>query len=105
MSKLLTTILSNLTVNETKAYVSLVKTCLHAMGGDTPKDLDNDLHTWADAEDLQPFGWSKHEAAGTFAALSVKGVVCICSDGNYLAGSGYHFIELDKYWSDLNKVK
>ena len=67
--------MENLTVNETRAYVALVKECLAGMGGKRPIDLIDDMYTWCDAGVLVEHGWSYHEAAGTYGALCVKGLI------------------------------
>lgn len=65
----------DLTTNELKAALVLVKSCLDGMGGSRPADLGNDEYTWVSAKDLMDAGWNKNEAAGTFGALMEKGLV------------------------------
>lgn len=65
----------NLTANELRAAMIIVKDCLKGMGGDRPIDLDSDPYTWTDAKTLMANGYSRHEANGTFGALIEKGVV------------------------------
>ena len=65
----------DLTTNELKAALVLVKSCLDGMGGSRPADLGNDEYTWVSAKDLMAAGWNKNEAAGTFGALMEKGLV------------------------------
>ena len=65
----------NLTTNELKATIALVKNCLAGMCGERPADLMDDPYTWAEPQDLIDAGWTKHEAAGTWGALEEKGIV------------------------------
>lgn len=69
------TINTNLTANELKAALVLVRSCLKGMGGNRPGDLAHDEYTWVTAEDLMKAGWNKNEATGTFGALMAKGYV------------------------------
>lgn len=65
----------DLTPNELKAALVLVKSCLDGMGGKRPADLEHDEYTWVSAKDLMAAGWNKNGAAGTFGALMEKGLV------------------------------
>lgn len=69
------TLNTNLTENETRAALILVKECLLGMGGKRPSDLAHDEYTWVDAKSLMSHGYSRYEAAGTFGALMDKGFV------------------------------
>lgn len=69
------TLNTNLTDNELKAALVLVKSCLDGMGGSRPADLGGDEYTWVSAKDLMAAGWNKNEATGTFGALMDKGFV------------------------------
>lgn len=88
----------NLTDNETRAALILVKSCLNGMGGSRPADLDDDPYTWVAPEDLMEEGYSKNEAAGTWGALLEKGMI-FENDHNEWAMSeeGYRF--LDTIWA------
>jgi hypothetical protein len=66
---------TNLTDNEMKAAIVLVKSCLHGMGGNRPSDLEDDEYTWISARDLMEAGWSAASANATFGALMAKGFV------------------------------
>jgi hypothetical protein len=63
------------TNNEVKALKAIYAECLAGMGGGCWEDLENDPYTWAYLDTLTKQGWTKHEAAGTFAALMVKGAI------------------------------
>lgn len=65
----------NLTDNELKAALVLVKSCFTGMGGKRPADLGGDEYTWVSAKDLMKAGWTAPEANGTFGALMDKGFV------------------------------
>lgn len=93
----------NLTANETRAALILVKSCLKGMGGSRPLDLDNDPYTWVDPQDLIDAGYSRHEAAGTWGALVDKGVIYEYDRNEYaMADDGYRF--LDTIWDDMADV-
>tara|TARA_R110000824_G_C14688968_1_gene621203 strand:- start:49 stop:375 length:327 start_codon:yes stop_codon:yes gene_type:complete len=70
----------NFTNNEKLAALHLVDECLSNMFGTRPMDLEVDPYTWTDVEVLQSAGWTKHEAAGTYGALSAKKAVYIEKD-------------------------
>ena len=70
----------NFTNNEKLAALHLVDECLSCMCGTRPMDLEDDQFTWTDVEVLQSAGWTKHEAAGTYGALSAKKAVWIEKD-------------------------
>ena len=87
----------NLTANETRAALILVKSCLSGMGGSRPSDLDSDPYTWVAPEDLIAAGYSRHEAAGTWGALVDKGMIYEADRNEYaLTDDGYRF--LDTIW-------
>lgn len=87
----------NLTENELKAAMVLVKSCLYNMGGKRPIDLDDDPFTWVGIDDLMDAGWTRHEAAGTFSSLADKGIIQICKiDGDFLTDEAYRW--LDTKW-------
>lgn len=65
----------DLTENELKASLVLVKSCLDGMGGKRPSDLEYDEYTWVSGDDLIRAGWSRHSAAGTFSSLAEKGMI------------------------------
>lgn len=90
-----------LTANETRAALILVKSCLEGMGGNRPIDLDSDPFTWVVPEDLITAGYSKHEAAGTWGALMDKGLIDDCGDNEYaLSTEAYRW--LDTIWDAAN---
>lgn len=66
---------TNLTDNELKAALVLVKSCFTGVGGRRPADLGGDEYTWVSAKDLMKAGWTAPEANGTFGALMDKGFV------------------------------
>ena len=87
----------NLTANETRAALVLVKSCLRGMGGSRPLDLDDDPYTWVDPQDLINAGYSRHEAAGTWGALIDKGMIYEYDRDEYaMTDAGYRF--LDTIW-------
>ena len=87
----------NLTANETRAALILVKSCLKGMGGSRPLDLDDDPYTWVAPEDLMAAGYSRHEAAGTWSALLDKGLIYEADRNEYaMTDDGYRF--LDTIW-------
>ncbi len=65
----------DLTPAELKVARILVQSCLDAMGGSRPSDLESDPFTWVNIEDLMAEGYSRHEAAGFFSSLSQKGFI------------------------------
>ena len=65
----------DLTPNELKAALVLVKECLDGMGGKRPGDLEHDEYTWIAPEDLIKAGWGNEAAAGTWGALEAKGII------------------------------
>jgi len=75
--------MTTLTANQSKALVTLIKSCLSNMGGETLSDLQDDPHTWVDVEDLVDAGWGKHEAQGTFASLAAEGFIDHMDDGDW----------------------
>ena len=92
-----------LTENELKAAMVLVKSCLSGMGGKRPADLEHDEYTWVDANDLIKAGWSKHEAAGTWGALLEKGIVEVYSRTEWvLATDAWRW--LDTVWDEFHKA-
>ncbi len=87
----------DLTDNETRAALILVKSCLRGMGGNRPIDLDSDPYTWVAPEDLIAAGYSRHEAAGTWGALEHKGMIYEYDRNEYaMTDAGYRF--LDTIW-------
>ena len=64
-----------LTDNETRAMQRLYKSSLSHMGGKSLADLLDNFYAWIDISDLMAAGWTRHEAAGTFAALDEKGLI------------------------------
>ena len=66
---------TELTANELRAALVLVKECLAGMGGSRPSDLEHDEYTWVDTDMLRYYGWSRPEANGTFGALISKGFI------------------------------
>lgn len=82
----------NLTENETRALVTIYKSCLRNMGGKNFSDLKADPLTWCDAGDLISAGWSRHEAAGTYGALLEKSVIDTDRDGDTLRMEAAEFI-------------
>lgn len=65
----------DLTEKEFAAAKIFVQSCLNAMGGKRPSDLEYDEFTWISIEDLMKKGYSRHEAAGLMSALSNKGFI------------------------------
>lgn len=65
----------DLTANELRAALALVRTCLDGMGGSRPADLEYDEYTWVEAKDLQAYGYSRGEANSTFGSLEAKGMI------------------------------
>lgn len=89
----------NLTENETRAALVLVKSCLDGMGGKRPSDLEYDEYTWVSAKELMEAGWNKNEAAGTFGALMEKGMVVEHDRNEWaLTTEGWRF--LDTIWDN-----
>jgi len=70
----------NLTDNQTRAMISLIKSCLDNMGGSTLVDLQDDPFTWVEASDLVEAGWGQKEAEGTFGSLVAADLVYDCED-------------------------
>lgn len=93
----------DLTDNEFKAAVALLKSCLWNMGGERPADLLVDECIWIEASDLVDAGWSKHEAAGTYGALADKIIVCLDEDGDTLSWSFWTWC--DTIWTEINELK
>lgn len=92
----------NLTVNETRAALILVASCLKGMGGSRPLDLDDDPYTWVAPADLIDAGYTRHEAAGTWSALLEKGIIDESDTNEWvLEDAAYRF--LDTIW-DINNV-
>ena len=88
----------NLTDNETRAALILVKSCLNGMGGSRPADLDGDPYTWVSPEELMKEGYNKNEAAGTWGALLEKGMICEYDHNEWeMSEEGYRF--LDTIWA------
>lgn len=83
----------DLTANELKAALVLVRECLNGMGGSRPSDLDSDPYTWCDAQTLISAGWSKEAAAGTYGSLAEKGFICLDREGDCVSTAGYQFID------------
>lgn len=93
---------TNLTPNELRAALILVRSCFTGMGGNRPGDLADDEFTWVDAKDLMEAGYSRYEAAGTFGALMEKGLIYEYDEKEWvLATKAWQF--LDTIW-DENKV-
>lgn len=89
----------NLTENETRAALILVKSCLAGMGGHRPIDLDDDPYTWVAPDDLISAGYSKNEAAGTWGALLEKRVIWENDTNEWVLGEeAYRY--LDTIWDD-----
>ena len=93
---------TNLTPNELRAALILVRVCFKGMGGNRPGDLADDPFTWVDAKDLIEAGYNRHEAAGTFGALMEKGFV-MENDKNSWIMTDAAWQYLDTIW-DENKV-
>lgn len=91
----------NLTDNEIRAALILVKSCLRGMGGERPIDLDTDPYTWVSPDDLMAQGYTRHEAAGTWGALLDKNVVYEYDTNEWaMADDAYRF--LDTIWDEQN---
>ena len=89
----------DLTDNEFHAAMILVNDCLAGMGGQRPADLGHDEYTWIDIDSLVAHGWSKEEAAGTFSALSDKGVISEYEKGQMVLNtSAWRW--LDTKWNE-----
>ena len=93
----------DLTANELKAALVLVRECLNGMCGSRPSDLDNDPYTWCDAKDLITAGWSKEAAAGTYGSLAEKGFIHLDPEGDCVSTAGYQFI--DTVWDAQAELK
>jgi hypothetical protein len=93
----------DLTANELKAALVLVRECLNGMGGQRPSDLDNDPYTWCDAQTLINAGWSKEAAAGTYGSLAEKGFIFLDREGDTVSTAGYQFI--DTIWDAQTETK
>lgn len=94
----------DLTQNELKAALVLVKSCLDGMGGKRPADLEHDEYTWVSAKDLMAAGWNKNEAAGTFGALMEKGLVVECDRNEWcLTTQAWQY--LDTVWDAQTEPK
>jgi len=91
----------DLTDNEFKAAVALLKSCLWNMGGERPAALLVDEFTWVQASDLVDAGWSKQEAAGTYGALAEKVIVCLDEDGDTLSWG--FWLWCDTIWQEINE--
>jgi hypothetical protein len=90
-----------LTANELRAALILVKSCLDGMGGSRPSDLDNDPYTWVETSTLITYGYSRHEAAGTWSSLADKGVIYEADRNEWaMAEEAYRF--LDTVWDTRN---
>ncbi len=93
---------TNLTPNEMRAAITLVKSCLNGMGGDRPADLEHDTYTWIAPEDLHAAGYSKHEAAGTWGALMEKGFIDQADEDEFsLADDAWRW--LDTQWDNIER--
>ena len=85
------------TVKEAEAARILVQSCLSAMGGKRPADLEYDEFTWIDIKDLMAKGKSRHEAAGLFSALADKGFIGEYNPGEWIVNTeGWKF--MDTIW-------
>ena len=93
----------DLTANELKAALVLVRECLSGMGGERPSDLDSDPYTWCDAKTLIDAGWSKEAAAGTYGSLAEKGFIHLDREGDCVSTAGYQFI--DTVWDAQTEPK
>lgn len=93
----------DLTANELKAALVLVRECLSGMGGERPSDLDSDPYTWCDAKTLIDAGWSKEAAAGTYGSLAEKGFINLDREGDCVSTAGYQFI--DTVWDAQTEPK
>lgn len=93
----------DLTANELKAALVLVRECLNGMGGERPSDLDSDPYTWCDAQTLINAGWSKEAAAGTYGSLAEKGFIFLDREGDTVSTAGYQFI--DTIWDAQTETK
>lgn len=91
----------DLTANELKAALVLVRECLDFMGGQRPSDLDNDPYTWCDAQTLIDAGWTKEAAAGTYGSLAEKGFIHLDQEGDFVTTEGYQFI--DTVWDVIDE--
>lgn len=95
----------DLTREETKVALLLVRGCLQAMGGKRPADLENDEFTWVMPQDLVKAGYTRFQAAGFFSSLSQKGIIAgefgtkigdVCE--TYLTTEAWRF--LDTVWEN-----
>lgn len=96
-----------LTENEFRAGLALVKNCLGAMGGKRPADLDDDRFTWTYPYVLVEAGWTKESAAGTWRTLITKGVVEWedWNEGGMDDEAGWdEFCVCDPFWQWLDTV-
>lgn len=93
---------TNLTPNELRAALILVRSCFEGMGGKRPGDLADDEYTWVDAKVLMESGYNRHEAAGTFGALMEKGFVYEYDKNEWvLSTKAWQY--LDTIWDENNK--
>jgi hypothetical protein len=93
-----------LTQNEMKALVLLVKNALLGCGGEDrgPEFFREDAFTWCDSGDLIGSGWTRHEGAGTYSALSQKGLIVIDSDGDYIDNRAWE--DLIPIWNTVKEI-
>lgn len=91
----------DLTENETRALMVLVRECLNGMGGERPSDLDTDPYTWCAWGDLKHAGWTTESAKGTYGALEAKGLIVIDRndpDSDFVTDDGYRYC--DTIWDE-----
>ena len=97
----MTALNTNLTANETKAALILVRSCLDGMGGSRPADLEHDEYTWVSAKDLMAAGYSAAAANATFGALMAKGFVSIYDKNEWVLNTAA-WQYLDTIWDAQN---
>ena len=98
----MTALNTNLTANETKAALILVRSCLDGMGGQRPADLGGDEYTWVSAKDLMAAGYSAASANATFGSLMEKGFVSVNGKNEWVLNTAA-WQYLDTIWDAQNE--
>jgi hypothetical protein len=93
----------DLTANELKAALVLVRECLNGMGGQRPSDLDNDPYTWCDAQTLINAGWSRRRLPAHTVRWLTRAFIFLDREGDTVSTAGYQFI--DTIWDAQTETK
>lgn len=92
----------DLTEKELKAAKILTLEALAGMGGERPKDFEDDEYTWVEVDLLVAHGYSLPEAKGYFSSLTKKGFIDQDVDGDggdCLSRAGW--LWMDTQWDAL----